>query len=58
MQGKATNSNFSHLYSIFITHHTPKVIEQMQKKVVNYKQALQRQAELLMEQKHLQNKEY
>lgn len=56
MQGKATNSNLSHLYSIFITHHTP--IEQMQKKVVNYKQALQRQAELLMEQKHLQNKEY
>ena len=50
MQGKATASDFTHLDSIFITHRNPKAIQQMQQKVVDYEQALQRQAELVLEQ--------
>ena len=50
MQGKATASDFAHLDSIFLTHRYPKAIQQMQQKVVNYEQALQRQAELLLQQ--------
>ena len=50
MQGKATASDFAHLDSIFVTHRNPKVIQQMQQKVVDYEQALQRQAELLLQQ--------
>ena len=51
MQGKATASDFTHLDSIFITHRNSKAIQQMQQKVVDYEQALQRQAELLLQQK-------
>ena len=57
MQGKATSKDFAHLDSIFITHRNPKTIRQIQQKVVNYEQALQRQAELLMEQKRIQQEQ-
>ena len=57
MQGKATTVNFAHLDSIFITHRNPKAIQQMQQKVVDYEQALQRQAELLLEQKRIQQEQ-
>ena len=50
MHGKATASDFAHLDSIFITHRNPKAIQQMQQKVVDYEQALQRQTELLLQQ--------
>ena len=50
MQGKATTSDFSHLDSIFITHRNCKAIQQMQQKVIDYEQALQRQAELVLQQ--------
>ena len=50
MQSKAKTVNFTHLDSIFITHRNPKAIQQMQQKVVDYEQALQRQAELLLQQ--------
>ena len=66
MQGKATASDFTHLDTIFLTHRNPKAIRQMQQKVIDYEQALQRQAELLLQQdkikqeqrklkKHLEN---
>ena len=50
MQGKATASDFAYLDSIFLTHHNPKAILQMWQKVVDYEQALQRQAELSLQQ--------
>ena len=50
MQGKATSKDFAHLDSLFIMHRNPKAIRQMQQKVVDYEQALQRQAELVLEQ--------
>ena len=50
MQGKATASDFAHLDSIFVTHRNPKAIQQMQQKVIDYEQALQRQAELSLQQ--------
>ena len=50
MRGKATASDFAHLDSIFITHRNPKAIQQMQQKVVDYEQALQRQTKLLLQQ--------
>ncbi|MBO1362819.1 hypothetical protein JHU38_03335 [Prevotella sp. A2931] len=50
MRGKATTVDFTHLDSIFITHRNPKAIQQMQQKVVDYEQALQRQAELVLQQ--------
>ena len=53
MQGKATASDFTDLDSIFSTHRNSKAIQQMQQKVVNYEQALQRQAELLLQQKRI-----
>ena len=49
MQGKATTSDFAHLDSIFLTHRNPKVILQLEQKVVDYEQALQRQAELSLQ---------
>ena len=57
MQGKATASDFAHLDSIFITHRTRKAIQQMQQKVVDYEQALQRQAELLLQQDKLKQEQ-
>ena len=53
MQGKATASDFTNLDSIFSTHRNSKAIQQMQQKVVDYEQALQRQAELLLQQKRI-----
>ena len=53
MQGKATKKDFDYLDSIFITHRNPKAIRQMQQKVVDYEQALQMQAELLLQQKRI-----
>ena len=50
MQGKATTVDFAHLDSIFIIHRNPKAIQQMQQKVIDYEQALQRQAELVLQQ--------
>ena len=50
MRGKATTVDFTHLDSIFITHRNPKAIQQIQQKVIDYEQALQRQAELLLQQ--------
>lgn len=50
MQGKASASDFTYLDSIFITHRNPKAIQQLEQKVVAYEQALQRQAELLLQQ--------
>ena len=44
MQGKATTVDFAHLDSIFIIHRNPKPILQLEQKVVDYVQALQRQA--------------
>ena len=50
MQGKATSKDFMHLDSIFITHRNPKAIQQLEQNVFDYEQALQRQAELLLQQ--------
>ena len=50
MKGKASAVDFVHLDSIFITHRNRKAIQQMQQKVVDYEQALQRQAELVLQQ--------
>ena len=57
MQGKATISDFSHLDSIFITHRNPKAIRQMQQKVIDYEQALQRQAELIEQQERIKGEQ-
>ncbi|ERJ76798.1 hypothetical protein J5A56_12255 [Prevotella melaninogenica] len=50
MQGKATASEFAHLDSIFTSHRNPQTIQQLEQKVFDYEQALQRQAELLLQQ--------
>ena len=57
MQGKATASDFAHLDSLFIAHRNSKAIQQMQQKVVDYEQALQRQAELLLQQKRIKEEQ-
>lgn len=57
MQGKATAVDFTHLDSIFLTHRNPKVIQQMEQKVVDYEQALQRQAELLLQQDRIKQEQ-
>lgn len=53
MQGKATSNDFAHLDSLFITYPNPKAIQQMQQKIADYEQALQRQTELLLQQKRI-----
>lgn len=53
MQGKATASDFAHLDSMFVSHSNPQAIHQLEQKVIDYEQALQRQAKLLMEQKRI-----
>ena len=53
MQGKATGNDFTHLDSLFITYRNPKAIQQMQQKIADYEQALQRQTELLLQQKRI-----
>ena len=50
MQGKATASDFAHLDSIFLTHRNPNGIHLLKEKVIDYEQALQRQAELSLQQ--------
>ena len=57
MQGKATSKDFAYLDSLFVTHRNPKVIQQVQRKVVDYEQALQRQTDLLLEQKRIQQEQ-
>ncbi len=57
MQGKATSEDFVYLDSMFVSHRNPKVIHQLEQKVINYEQALHRQAELLMEQKRIQQEQ-
>ena len=57
MQGKATSKDFAHLDSLFTTHRNSKAIQQMQQKVVDYEQALQRQAELLLQQKRIKEEQ-
>lgn len=57
MQGKATSNDFSHLDSIFVVHRNPKSIQQIQQNVIDYEQALQRQAELLLQQKRIQQEQ-
>ena len=53
MQGKVAASDFAHLDSMFVSHRNPKSIHQLEQKVIDYEQALQRQTELLMEQKRI-----
>lgn len=57
MQGKATSKDFAHLDSLFITHRKPKAIQQMQQKIADYEQALQRQTELLLQQKRIKEEQ-
>ena len=57
MQGKATKKDFDYLDSIFIMHRNPKAIQQMQQKVIDYEQALQRQAELLLQQERIKQEQ-
>ena len=53
MQGKASASDFAHLDSIFITHRNPEAIQQLEQKVIDYEQALQRQSKLLLQQERI-----
>ena len=57
MKGKATTLDFAHLDSIFIMYRNPKAIQQMQQKVADYEQALQRQTELLLQQERIQQEQ-
>ena len=57
MQGKATSKDFVHLDSLFVTHRNPKAIQQMQQKVIDYEHALERQAELLLQQKRIKEEQ-
>ena len=57
MQGKATSKDFAHLDSLFIMHRNPKAIRQMQQKVVDYEQAIQRQAELIEQQERIKGEQ-
>ena len=57
MQGKAPSKDFAHLDSLFIMHRNPKAIRQMQQKVVDYEQAIQRQAELIEQQERIKGEQ-
>ena len=57
MQGKATTLDFAHLDSIFLTHRNPKAIHLLKEKVTDYEQALQRQAELLLQQDRIKQEQ-
>lgn len=57
MQGKATSKDFVHFDSLFVTHRNPNAILQMQQKVVDYEQALQRQAELIEQQERIKGEQ-
>lgn len=57
MQGKVTTSDFAHLNSMFVLHRNPQIIHQLEQKVIDYEQALQRQAEFLMEQRRIKGEQ-
>ena len=57
MKGKATSEDLAHLDSMFVSHRNPKVIHQLEQKVIDYEQALQRQTELLIQQKRIQQEQ-
>ena len=57
MQGKATTTDFVYLDSVFITNRNPNAILQMQQKVIDYEQALQRQAELIEQQERIKGEQ-
>ena len=57
MQGKATTLDFAHLDSVFITNRNPNAILQMQQKVIDYEQALQRQVELIEQQERIKGEQ-
>ena len=57
MHGKATASDFTHLDSIFLTHRNPNAILQMQQKVIDYEQDLQRQAKLIEQQERIKGEQ-
>lgn len=57
MQGIAASADFVYLDSMFVSHRHPQAIHQLEQKVINYEQALQRQAELLIEQKRIQQEQ-
>jgi len=57
MQGKATASDFTHIDSLFVSHRNPQAIHQLEQNIIDYEQALQRQAELLIQQKHIQQEQ-
>ena len=57
MQGKATSKDFAYLDSVFITNRNPNAILQMQQKVIDYEQALQRQAELIEQQERIKGEQ-
>ena len=57
MQGKTTTTDFVHLDSVFITNRNPNAILQMQQKVIDYEQALQRQAELIEQQERIKGEQ-
>ncbi|WP_449022524.1 hypothetical protein [Prevotella jejuni] len=57
MQGKATASEFAHLDSIFTSHRNPQTIQQLEQKVFDYEQALQRQAELIEQQERIKGEQ-
>ena len=57
MQGKATASDFAHLDSLFVSHRNPKSIQQLEQKVIDYEQALQRQAELIEQQERIKGEQ-
>ena len=57
MQGKATSKDFAHLDSLFIVNRNPNAILQMQQKVIDYEQALQRQAELIEQQERIKGEQ-
>lgn len=57
MQGKATTTDFVYLDSVFITNRNSNAILQMQQKVIDYEQALQRQAELIEQQERIKGEQ-
>ena len=57
MQGKATTLDFAHLDSIFIMYRNSKAIQQLEQKVIDYEQALQRQAELIEQQERIKGEQ-
>jgi hypothetical protein len=42
---------------MFVSHRNPKLIQQLEQKVIDYENALKRQAELLLQQKRIQQEQ-